>query len=357
MPAVLECEVRPTLSPPRAVRVAVLGGGAAAELCHLPALRRCAGVEPAAIVDLDGDRAAKLAREHGVGRAERDWHAVLDDVDAVINALPHDLHASVSIECLERGIGVLVEKPMARTAAEARAMIEAADRSGAVLQVGLMYRVCDGPRLLKRSIESGRLGEIHSFSLEWGSVYDWPVRSGFFFDRDRAGGGVLIDTGSHALDMLSWLLGPLEVADYADDARGGVEGDCQIMLRARSFTGRFDGRVTLSRLRPLTNAFTIRARHWEVSYDLNTPDRLVWRATSPDSFAELPSFEHLSGPGQSWADVYAEQLTRFVAAVNGGESSAMTDLDAMAGVRLIDACYADRRPLACPWDRPGEEGA
>lgn len=332
------------------LRVAVLGAGAVAELCHLPALAATPEAVVSTIVDLDVERARSLAERFPRCRVASDFRDALDHADAVINALPHDLHAPISIECLYRGIGVLVEKPMARNAAEARAMIEAAERSGAVLQVGLMYRFCDGPRLLKQSIDSGRLGAIRGFRMEWGSVYDWPVRSGFFFDRARAGGGVLIDTGSHALDLLSWLLGRLDVLDYADDARGGVEAECEITLTSRSLTGVPAGSVTLSRLRPLANTLIIDAEHWTVTYDLNSPDSLEWRVTSPESSTLSllsPSAEHT---GQSWNDAYRRQLCSFIRAVSTREPAGVAAANGVVAVELIDACYAMRRTLVHPWE-------
>lgn len=336
------------------LRVAVLGAGAVVELCHIPALRRTEGIVISAIADRNRERACHVASSLPNCAAVSDIAEAIDKADAVINALPHDLHAPVSIACLERGIHVLVEKPMARNTAEARAMIDAAHRMNALLQVGLMYRYCDGPRLLKQSTESGRLGAIQRVTLEWGGVYDWPVQSGFFFDRERAGGGVLIDTGSHALDLLTWLLGPLLVTDYADDSHGGVEADCEIRLCAQALTGRPEVAVRLSRLRNLSNRLTIHAEHWEVCYDVGTPDAIVWRVTSPEC---APGGLELHGRGtvrQTWGDVYAAQVTNFVDAVTNRATVVPTGRDALRSVELIDACYVGRRTLAFPWDAPME---
>src|SRR5918993_5389390 len=120
-------------------RVGIVGCGAATERLHLPALATL-GVRPVLLVDPQIDRARQLAAKFGIPNTAPDYGAHVGDLDAVIVAAPHHVHASVSVDLLRRGIHVMVEKPMAVTSAECDDVIAAARQSGAVVAVGLMPR-------------------------------------------------------------------------------------------------------------------------------------------------------------------------------------------------------------------------
>jgi predicted dehydrogenase len=337
------------VSASRPVRLALLGCGAVAELCHLPGAARTDEVRIVALVDRNLDRAKALGTRAGISRWTTDYREVLDEVDGVINALPHHLHATVTTDCLGRGVAVLVEKPMARTLEEAKAMVAASAAQGTVLQVALMNRFCDGARIMKRAVDAGWLGPIRSFDVEWGFVYDWPVASGFFFNREQAGGGVLMDLGSHVLDLLIWWLGDVEALDYADDSRGGVEADCAIAMTFRSASALVHGTVTLSRLRALRNTARIVGERFTIECDITGPTSVRMWPTEPSD--EVPAFvlDSLSSPPQTLDDAYAAQLNAFGHAVATHSTPAVSGEDVLASVAVLDRCYRERRVLVTPW--------
>jgi predicted dehydrogenase len=195
--------------------ITIIGCGAVSERCHLPAVQAHPDCQIEWLVDANMDRARHLARKvEGLKGTTTDYHDVIGRIDAAILALPHSLHAPVSIELLKHGIHVLVEKPMAMSAAECDAMIEAAEEGNAVLAVGLMRRFLYSARFARWVIESGILGPVESFDFREGNIYSWPVASDFFFRKETAGGGVLFDTGAHTLDLLLWWLGDVESFQY-----------------------------------------------------------------------------------------------------------------------------------------------
>ena len=148
-----------------------------------------------------------LAARHGIPRITTEWEQLAADpgIDAVVVATPNALHAPQTIACLEAGKHVLVEKPMARTLAEAEAMNEAADRSGARLMVAHCWRFHDDVRALRERIASGELGEVVK-TRGYGVHAGWGP-AGWFVDRELAGGGALVDMGVHAIDTARFLLG------------------------------------------------------------------------------------------------------------------------------------------------------
>ncbi len=189
----------------RAIRLGVIGAGAAAEGIHLPALARISGVDTVAIVDPSAERVQHVQRRFGVAAGYRDYHDAIPHIDAAILGIPHQYHAPVTIDLLTAGIHVLVEKPMALSTTECEAMIQASERSGARLAVGLLRRFAPTLRYTKELLESGMLGSIRSFDVREGMVFRWPVKSAAMFSPQC--GGVLADIGIHILDLLLWWFG------------------------------------------------------------------------------------------------------------------------------------------------------
>ena len=332
-------------------RLAIIGCGAVTELCHLPGARLAPEIKIAALVDKNLARAQSLGERFGIEMRTDDYRQLTDDVDGVVNALPHSLHAPVSIEFLERGIPVLVEKPMALNLQEAEAMVKAAEANGAALQVGLMNRFCRGAQIVKRALEEGWLGRVTSFDVEWGFVYDWPVASGFFFSKEQAGGGVLIDLGSHVLDLLLWWFGDVRAVEYKDDSLGGVEADCWLSLALHGPAGSVEGTVTLSRLRRLTNKARVVGDRFTIECNIDDPVTARFWPTSSSREDVVFGLDFGTSPPQTLEDAYAEQLRAFARVVTTGCQPVVSGRSALAVVALIDQCYRERQPLELSWVR------
>jgi predicted dehydrogenase len=329
------------------VRLAIIGCGAVTELCHLPAAELVSEVEIAALVDTNLARAQLLGNGFGVAMCIDDYRQMPDDVDGVIVALPHHLHAPVTIELLERGMPVLVEKPMALNLKEAEAMVSVANRRRVVLQVGMMNHYCRGVHVVKRAIDENWLGNVNGFNVEWGFVYDWPIASGFFFTKEHAGGGVLIDLGSHVFDTLLWWLGEVRALEYKDDSLGGVEAECALSLTLEGPAGLVQGTVRLSRLRNLTRAARIVGDRFTIECDIGNP--VTARMWPTSSAGDDPTFKLDS---DVWPPRYAEQLRAFAHAITTGRSPAVSGERVLRSVALIDRCYQERRPLEFSWMKP-----
>jgi len=194
------------------MKIAIAGAGYIAEI-HAKAVKNNGG-EVAAVVEKFTDKSAVFAKKFKIKRQCETVEQILEvgAVDALVIGTPNFLHAPQAIAALERGVHVMVEKPMAMNAAEAEQMCEAAEKSGAILMVAHCWRFDQDVLWLKE--QAGRLGEIirtkgYGVHTHWGP-------SGWFTQKELAGGGALADMGIHALDTARFLLGdPQPVSVYA----------------------------------------------------------------------------------------------------------------------------------------------
>jgi len=324
-------------------RVALIGCGAVAETFHLPALA-AAGIVPSLLVDPSRERLQKIS--NGADYATAESHGDrLDDFDAAIVSVPHALHAPLAIDLLEHGKHVLVEKPMALTAAECNAMITAADLAGVTLSVGLIRRFRNLNRWTKAVLDDGALGRVTNFEVVEGFAYDWRVTSDSFWRREKSGGGVLVDSGAHALDLLTWWLGDFAEVAYRDDSRGGVEADCVIELTMASGAR---GTVELSRTRDLGGGVVIRGERGAIALDFFSNDMQADPAALLD--IRHAGRKPKSMPVDSNRKQFEYQTRHWLDVVAGRAEPLCDGRSASISVGLIDRCYACRENWSFPWD-------
>ncbi len=201
------------------IKVAVVGCGSIAKHRHIPEYAWNSNVELVAFVDPVLERAEHYAQLHG-GKAYSSYTEMLkqEKVDAVSVCTPNFLHAEVSIAAANAGAHVLVEKPMASTAEEAEAMIEAAKKNGVFLMVGHNQRLMPPHVKAKEILNSGKLGKVLTFRTSFGhpGPEGWSVdgRESWFFRKEEATMGAMGDLGVHKSDLIRWLLDD-EVAQVA----------------------------------------------------------------------------------------------------------------------------------------------
>lgn len=173
-----------------------------------------AGLDLVAVVNHKPESMAIFGEEFGISRQYDTVEALLQDgnVDALVVSTPNYLHAPQTIAALNAGVHVMVEKPMSMNAHEAEQMCEAAEKSGALLMVAHCWRFHPEVQWLKA--QSSKLGKIirtkaYAVHVHWGP-------SGWFAQKQFAGGGAMADMGVHALDTTRYLLGdPQPISVYA----------------------------------------------------------------------------------------------------------------------------------------------
>jgi predicted dehydrogenase len=328
------------------IRLAILGCGAVTEIAHLPVASKLPLVQVTLLVDANASRRERLASQYNVMHAAEDVQGHYDTFDAAIVALPHALHAVSTIQLLEQGKPVLVEKPLAMTSAECDAMIEASERTGALLVVGLMRRFLWSLSFARSFVARGLLGDIQTIDFREGAIYRWPVASDFFFKKETAGGGVLIDTGAHTLDCLLYIAGDFEVSEYFDDAEGGVEANCLIKLRNKRGVA---GVVELSRTRELRNTGIIRGEKGSLEVGLGRNYLKLSLADSPFALSGTGTDLRETESKQDYLELITSQLTNYVEAIKRKGEPVADAKSASQSIRMIEACYQNRRPLVLPW--------
>jgi len=196
-------------------RIGIIGCGFIANGKHLASMARRDDVEVVAFCDLVLEKAQAAAQKYGTPDALvcADYRDLVarPDIDVVHVCTPNNSHAEISIAALESGKHVMCEKPMAKTAAEAKAMLEAAKATGRLLTIGYQNRFREDSLFLKNLCEAGDLGEIYfakAFATRRRGVPVWGV----FMDKEKQGGGPLIDLATHALDLTLWMMDNYEPA-------------------------------------------------------------------------------------------------------------------------------------------------
>ncbi|MGZ8634781.1 MAG: Gfo/Idh/MocA family protein [Solirubrobacteraceae bacterium] len=190
------------------LRVGVIGVGWAGQQ-HVAAFDALPGARVVAISGLEEPVRTALAEQDRVERHVAAWEDLLglDGVDAVSVAVPTFLHAPIVIAALERGMHVLSEKPIARSAAEADAMVQAARTADRVLDVAFNHRQRGDIQELKKVIDAGRVGRPYYAKAWWLRRAGIPTLGSWFTRAELAGGGPLVDIGVHVLDYALFLLG------------------------------------------------------------------------------------------------------------------------------------------------------
>ena len=207
------------------VRFGLVGYGFGARYFHAPLIASATECELVAVATRSAERRALVATEHPDA-------AVVDDLaglvaagaEAVTVSTPADTHIPLCRQALERGLPVVVDKPFALTAADARPAVELAERLGLALSVYQNRRWDSDFRTVRALADSGALGEITRFESRFERRQDGPP---------AAGGGTLLDFGSHLVDQAIQLLGPVRTV-YAEihhrDDPAGLDDDVFVAL-------------------------------------------------------------------------------------------------------------------------------
>jgi predicted dehydrogenase len=194
------------------VKYGVIGCGAIAQRRHIPECVANPDSKLVAVADPNQARAEEIGRKFGA-RSFIDYRQLLKaaDIDAVVICGPNHLHAEQALAALKAARHVLVEKPMATTRQDAKAMIQAAHKAGKYLMVGQNQRLMPAHVKAKAILNSGVLGKPLSFrtSFKHPGPEGWSIdgAKGFFFQRDQAVMGATGDLGVHKADLMRWLLG------------------------------------------------------------------------------------------------------------------------------------------------------
>lgn len=198
------------------IRIAVAGCGGAAWIGHLPWIWENPNAELVATCALEEADARLAAERWGAPRWYADYFEMLEreKLDAVVIATPPSTHAALALAATERGLHVLLEKPMARNVQECDAIIEASKRRGTILTLSHEKRFNPGFEKIKQIIEDGLLGDIFYLVIHWSAAVrldpdslcppDYLSSYIWRWTDAAAGGGILADHLPHYIDLWRW---------------------------------------------------------------------------------------------------------------------------------------------------------
>ena len=213
----------------KTLKIALVGVGAAAQINHIPVLKRTEGLELVALCDHDPEKAQRVAQKFGIASAYGRLEDLLadDEIDAVDVCTPNYLHAPMAMAALEAGKHVLCERPLARSGTEAAAMVKAAKKHECMLMCAVQHRFRPDAQLLRRFVEKGDLGDVYFAKAGW-------LRQRTEWDSDEwrrqkreSGGGVVLDLGFQMLDLSLWVLGGKKVLSVTASVHRAKKGDVE----------------------------------------------------------------------------------------------------------------------------------
>jgi predicted dehydrogenase len=201
-------------------------------LHRMHAIQESGLAEAVAVADVAGPAASEAAAGTPGCAVVPSLDALLDlELDGIVIATPSALHAEQAVRALEGGVAVFCQKPLGRTAAEARRVVEAARAADRLLGVDLSYRHVAGMAEVRRLVREGALGRIYAVDLAFHNAYgpDKP----WFLDARLSGGGCVMDLGIHLVDLALWVLGFPAVNEVS----------ATLHARGEPIRGRGEGRV------------------------------------------------------------------------------------------------------------------
>ena len=315
----------------------ILGCGDIADKRGAPAIAAQAQSRLIAVCSRSAARAVSFARAHGAARAYSQREALLADPDvvAVYVATEHYRHRDDAVAAAEAGKHVLVEKPMARSVAECRDMIAAAEANGVQLQVAYYRRYYPKIRRMKELLAAGAIGAPVTASIHLAhrlapariAPENWRLRA------ELSGGGALLDTGSHRLDLLCYLLGePTHVAGFVECREFPIEAPDMESLLVRMACGVHvvcrHGYRTAS-----PDEFEIVGTRGTLSATPVDGDGLTLRADGREERWSLPKH----------ANVHFPLFDSFATRVAAGMPVEFSGIEGMQATRIIAGAYESAR--------------
>lgn len=343
------------------LKIGVIGvGGISNE--HIQAYRKNPHVELYAFCDINENQLESMGEKYGVSRRYTDKDVMLrelPELDAVSVCTWNSAHAPCAIAALNAGKHVLCEKPMATSAEEARAMLEAAEKNGRLLMIGFVRRYGNDCKILKDFIKEDYFGDIYYAKATYLRRNGNP--GGWFGDKSRSAGGPLIDLGVHVIDLTRYLMGnPKPVSVYGatfqkllnrpniksekayNSVSAGKKDICDVEDLASAMI-RYDNGAVLQ----IEASFSLNIKKDEGKIQLFGSKGGAKLDPELEMYTEVNDYladVSLAMPtGLSFDGLFANEVNHFVDCVRDGVPCQSPAADGVEIMRILDAVYESAR--------------
>ena len=317
----------------RSIRFGIVGAGHVAQ-AYAQAFGGYRGANIAAVVDIRPELAADMA-EGLKCRSFDSYERMAEqcELDAVIVCTPPVTHPEICIYFLLRGVHVLCEKPLSIDVASAKMMLETARQNGVMLTMASKFRHVDDVIRAKSLVTSGMIGDIILFENAFASRVDMSLRWNSV--PEISGGGVLIDNGTHSVDLMRYFLGPLVEIHALEGRRSQnllVEDSVHILVRSASQV------VACSDLSWSIN------KERETYIDIYGTEGAISIGWQGSRYRTLSAPEWVKfGKAYNKVEAFRSQVENFTKAILGEQHALVTSDDALASVQIIAAAYSALR--------------
>lgn len=302
------------------------------------------GEELAAVAEKFTEKAAPFVKKFRIKKQYETVEQLLaaGGVDALVIGTPNFMHAPQAIAALEAGVHVLVEKPMAMSAAEAEKMLEASEKSGAILMVAHCWRFDQDVNWLKT--QAARLGKIIR-TKGYGVHSNWGP-GGWFTQKALAGGGALADMGIHALDTARYLLGdPQPVSVYAKIGTHYKDFDVDdtgvILVEWDNGTTSY---IESGWWQPFSDGPEAGTQlYGEKGFGQLFPTRLLLPNAEAQKVEEVKGGFKFPRKEHCPQSMYDAQMAHFLACIRENRTPVPGGLEGLANMKVVDAAYESSR--------------
>lgn len=310
-------------------KIGLVGSGRIAQ-SYLAAFRNLDGVELKAMADTNPET-LKAAVEAFPCQGYSNHRELLgkEALDGVVICTPPSLHAEIAVDFLDAGVHVLCEKPVAIRTEDVRTMLGAADKSGRQLMMASKFRYVKDISSARALIQAGILGQVVHFENTFSTWLDVTRR--WNSDAAVAGGGVLIDNGTHSVDIARYMLGPVVsvLAIHGPQIQPiKVEDTSHLIFRnASGVVGAVDVSWSLPKEK-------------ESYIEVFGTEGLLQIGWKTSRYRQVRSNEWVHfGKGYNKQEAFESQIRNFIGSCRGQEAPLITGPDARASVQVIEAAY------------------
>jgi len=310
------------------LKFGLVGAGGIAQ-AYAQAFNESTCCDLVAVADVRPEAAVALAEIVG-GKAYGDYKELADlQLDALIVATPPATHPEIACFFMDLGIPVLCEKPLTTNVADAERMVAAAEKNKVLFTMASKFRYCEDVIKAKGILASGMLGDVLQFENAFTAKVDMSKR--WNSQAELSGGGVLIDNGTHSVDIIRYFLGGIDSVLVVD--AGGTQGlsvDENVKMFAKT-----KGNVTASV--DLTWGINKEMPNFISIYGSNGTLHIGWRE-SKYKVNSSPDWT-VFGKGYDKVASFKGKVENFANALRGKEELFIKPADALASVQVIEAAY------------------